>query len=63
MSTPTPTHGAVVPIRPAIRDGRASRPAATVEQLIATTRGCQIGESIGEWLEQPIEHRAAATHA
>ena len=39
------------------------RPAATVEQLIGTTRGCQIGESIGEWLEQPIEHRAAATHA
>jgi len=42
---------------------RASRPAATVEQLIGTTRGCQIGESIGERLEQPIEHRAAATHA
>jgi hypothetical protein len=45
------------------RDCRASRPAATVEQLIGTTRDCQIGESIGEWLEQPIERRAAATHA
>jgi hypothetical protein len=28
-----------------------------------STRGCQIGESIGERLEQPIEHRAAASHA
>jgi hypothetical protein len=41
------------------RDCRASRPAATVEQLIGTTRGCRIGESIDEWLEQRIEHRAA----
>ena len=33
-----------------------SRPAANVEQLIGTTRGCQIGESIGQRLEQPSEH-------
>ena len=31
-------------------------PAANVEQ-IGPTRGCQIGEPIGERLEQPIEHR------
>ena len=45
------------------RHRRASRPAANVEQLIGTTRGCQIGEPIGERLEQLIEHRAVATHA
>ena len=33
-----------------------SRPAANVEQLIGTTRGCQIGEPIGQRLEQPSEH-------
>jgi hypothetical protein len=32
-------------------------PAANVEQQIGPTRGCQIGEPIGERLEQPIEHR------
>ena len=31
-------------------------PAANVEQLIGTTRGCQIGEPIGQRLEQPSEY-------
>lgn len=52
----TPTSAAVVPSR---RDGhrRASRPAANVEQPIGTTRGRQVGEPIGERLEQLVEHR------
>jgi hypothetical protein len=29
-----------------------------VEQLIGTTRGCQIGEPIGQRLEQPSEYLA-----
>jgi hypothetical protein len=33
-----------------------SRPAANVEQLIGTTGGCQIGEPIGQRLEQPSEY-------
>ena len=33
-----------------------SRPAANVAHLIGTTRGCQIGEPIGQRLEQPSEY-------
>ena len=38
-------------------------PAANVEQLIGPTRGCQIGEPIGERLEQPSSTAWDAAHA
>jgi hypothetical protein len=41
----------------------AGRPDQLLDGGCGTGSCCQIGESIGEWLEQPIEHRAAATGA